>query len=105
MPVRSESAPSEVAVEERKTMKRTLTMYLAVVAMASAGLAKDKASQQKPAEQTAQQAPAQTTPGANVKQTKSKEEFAAYNAAVADDPKTAFEQWDLLFNGEFPAYY
>lgn len=29
----------------------------------------------------------------------------AYNAASAGDLKTAFEQWNLLFNGEFPGYY
>jgi len=29
----------------------------------------------------------------------------AYDAAIAGDVKSAFEQWDLLFNGHFPAYY
>ncbi len=29
----------------------------------------------------------------------------AYNAETAGDTSAAFEQWDLLFNGQFPAYY
>lgn len=29
----------------------------------------------------------------------------AYDAAAEGDLKTAFEQWDLLFNGQFPSYY
>lgn len=29
----------------------------------------------------------------------------AYNAAARGGLETAFEQWDLLFNGQFPAYY
>lgn len=28
----------------------------------------------------------------------------AYDAAAKGDLKTAFEQWDLLFNGQFPSY-
>ena len=81
-------------------MKRVLIVMLAGVLIASMAMAQAKPAAPQQKGQTAQQPAGQAAP--NVKQTKSKEEFAAYNAAVAMTDPAAVEAAANDFVNKYP---
>jgi hypothetical protein len=96
----------QVPWKREEKMKRTLTLLMAVVVTASMAIAQAKPAQQQQSQQgkgqSAQQPADKNAPSSNVMQTKSKEEFAAYNAAIALTDAAAVETAANEFATKYP---
>lgn len=84
-------------------MKRTVTLLMAVLVAASMAMAQAKAAPQPQQQNKTQSTPTdKNAPASNVMQTKSKEEFAAYNAAIALTDAAAVETAANEFATKYP---